>query len=56
MKLLQHLDKEEQQLIKDRFLHDKSFDDISSPQGITAVNARKRISRILQKLRGNRQK
>ena len=50
-KSLKNLSNAERQLIEQRFLAEKTYDEIAELEGITAAGVRQRLSRILRKLR-----
>lgn len=50
-KMLGRLSEEEKTLILDKFLNEEDYEEISRKRGLTAVNARKKVSRILKKIR-----
>lgn len=49
--LLAPLSLSDQDLVRRRFLAEESYDDIAAARGLTAVNVRQRISRLLRRMR-----
>jgi len=51
VELLEKLSEEDRSLIKDRFINDKSYEDLAKVHGISPAGVRQRISRLFRKLR-----
>ena len=49
--LLRNLDDADRKILKDRFMEEKSFDEIGKSHGISTVNARQKVSRLVKQLR-----
>ena len=54
--LMKNLDPNDRKILNDRLVEEKSFDEIGKAYGITTVNARQKVSRLVKQLRSVSQK